>query len=345
MTTDVDPRREHADRLIIEARRAGITSHRELANLLAQAEIETGHFTRFDEDLRYRPEGLLRVFRGRNGIDTLAEARAITEGGPEAVANAVYGGKWGHSQLGNTEPGDGWKFRGRGYFQITGRDNYEVMNTALAGRFGVDLVANPERIAEPAIAAAAAMEFWERNVARRGVQLDIDRATGFINAGRLDLDGRRRAAAEWERKLDAGYMAIDPDRPQPARPLDPTHPARSLFDTALSHLESIERERGIASGPHTVKLSLALTDQAQREGVDRIDRVELNERGTLVRAVQFSPIGDDALLNRKTEAVDIASALQAPEVAIAQRLETHERRASPELALALRETPRMAMSP
>lgn len=307
MTTP-DEARQHADRLIVEAHRAGIDNHREIANLLAQAQVETGNFGRLVENMNYRPEGLLAIFPGRNGMNTLAEAQAIAKGGPEGIANTIYGGDWGKRALGNTEQGDGWDFRGRGYFQITGRANYAVANEALGARFGVDLLDEPERLAEPRIAAAAAVDFWKREVVALGAQDDVDLATGIINKARLELDARRAHAAEWERKLDTGYVAVDPDLPPP-RPIDPRNPARMLFESVLSQVESHERERGIAGGPHTTKLSCALAEQATCDQLDRVDRVEFNEMGSHARAIQFGAHGDDPLFNRRSQPVEIAHVL------------------------------------
>lgn len=316
MTGKDETRREHIDRLIVEARRAGITSHRELANFLAQAEIETGYFTRFSENLNYRPERLLGVFRGRNGMDTLEEAQAVAKGGPEGIANAMYGGRWGQDNLGNTEAGDGWRFRGRGYFQITGRDNYEAMSAALSKRFGVDLVANPDRLAEPGIAAAAAVEYWRQNVVRKGYQLDVDLATGAINTARLHLGERRAAAAEWEQRLDQGYepktsdRQLPPHQSLPRRPVDPANPVHSLFESALSGIEAIERERGIDSGEHSTKLAWAIAGDAAKYGLKQIDRVEFNDRNTLVRGVHFAGGTDDWARNLVTSPVDIGATLE-----------------------------------
>lgn len=85
--------------------------------------------------------------------DELDDAKAD----PKEWFELVYGGDWGATNLGNTQPGDGYKFRGRGLFQLTGRSNY-----ARYGRLvGVDLIRNPDKANDPRIAAAIAVAYMK----------------------------------------------------------------------------------------------------------------------------------------------------------------------------------------
>lgn len=99
-----------------------------LAYMLATAHHETGgKFTASIESLNYSVDGLLKTF-SRERISE-ADARRLGRSASRpadqvAIANAIYGGAWGAKNLGNTEAGDGWRFRGRGLLQITGRSNY-----------------------------------------------------------------------------------------------------------------------------------------------------------------------------------------------------------------------------
>jgi putative chitinase len=126
------------------------------AYVLATARHETGASFATDavESLNYSVEGLLKTF-SRSRISE-ADARRLgrTKDRPadqQAIANALYGGAFGEKNLGNTQPGDGWKFRGRSWPQLTGRRNYQKADDALG--LGGALVANPDRIGELAIAA------------------------------------------------------------------------------------------------------------------------------------------------------------------------------------------------
>ena len=100
---------------------SGITDPNEQAAFMAQMDHESAGFTRLEENLSYSPKQFLKMFGARAGINTEDEAKAILSKGPEATGEAMYGGAWGARNLGNTEPGDGHKFRGRGYTQLTGR--------------------------------------------------------------------------------------------------------------------------------------------------------------------------------------------------------------------------------
>ncbi|MEJ7745552.1 MAG: peptidoglycan-binding protein [Luteimonas sp.] len=190
------------DFLLLRAYEAGIREPRELAAFMGQMQIESGRFNSMQERLGYSGERLLEVFPNRNGMNTQAEADAIARGGQESVANAIYGDTWGRRNLGNTEPGDGWRFHGRGYVQLTGRDNYE----RAARELRIDVVNNPDIAADRETAARIAVHYWQGRVVPNGHQYDVRRATHDINGGENNLDERRAAIAQWERVLTPRIM-------------------------------------------------------------------------------------------------------------------------------------------
>ena len=105
----------------------------------------------------------------------------------EKLFNVVYGGEWGKKNLGNTEEGDGFKFRGRGYIQITGRANYKKFGDMI----GVDLISNPDRALEPEIANKIALAFWNTNVKGKVKDFtDTKKVTKIINGGYHGLKDR-----------------------------------------------------------------------------------------------------------------------------------------------------------
>ena len=93
----------------------------------------------------------------------------------------------GRADLGNTEPGDGFKFRGRGLIQITGRANFQAAGDAL----GVDLVAEPEQLSTPELAARSAAWFWTEHGLNELADVgDFMRITRRINGGTNGFDER-----------------------------------------------------------------------------------------------------------------------------------------------------------
>lgn len=136
----------------------GIDALAHQAAFLANVAHETGMLTRTTENLNYSAKRLMEVWPGR--FKTLESTKPYA-GKPEALANFVYGGR-----LGNTQPGDGWKFRGRGLIQLTGRANY----TEATEELGVDLLTDPDIVAAPSMAACTAGWFWSK----RGISAKVD---------------------------------------------------------------------------------------------------------------------------------------------------------------------------
>ncbi|KAJ34013.1 hypothetical protein BW45_06215, partial [Agrobacterium tumefaciens] len=111
----------------------GVTDGRHVGYVLATPCIETGMtFAPISENLSYSAEGLLRTFPK---YFTPSDAKAYARQ-PQRIANRAYGGRMGN---GNEASGDGWRYRGRGFVQITGKDNYGKFSKLL----GIDLLGNP----------------------------------------------------------------------------------------------------------------------------------------------------------------------------------------------------------
>ncbi len=165
--------------------RFGIDTQEQRAMFLAQIALESTGFTRLSENLNYSAERLVQVFPRRFSSAAFASAYARN---PERIANRVYGGRMGN---GNEASGDGWKYRGRGLKQLTGKWNYEQCGKAL----GLNLVSNPDLLLQPEYAALSAGWFWdERKI--NTVANDIEKATQLINGGLNGLADRR---IFWER--------------------------------------------------------------------------------------------------------------------------------------------------
>ena len=155
-----------------------------LAHFLAQAGHESGGFKISQENLNYSAKGLVNIFKKYFPSEAIALDYAKK---PEKIANRVYSGRMGN---GNEASGDGYKFRGRGDIQLTGRDNY----TAFGKAIGVDIAATPELVATQYQLLSAAW-FWGKNglnkIADTG---DTDAAvtmiTKRVNGGTIGLPDR-----------------------------------------------------------------------------------------------------------------------------------------------------------
>ena len=155
------------------------------AHFFAQTAHETGGFKAFSENLNYSAQGLQGIF-GKYFPGTLEESYARQ---PEKIANRVYASRMGN---GDEASGDGWKYRGRGALQLTGKSNYE----AFAKYLGTDeVVTNPDLVATK-YAFESAMFFFERNklwaICDQGINdAAILALTKRINGGTHGLEDRK----------------------------------------------------------------------------------------------------------------------------------------------------------
>lgn len=160
-----------------------INSISKLTHFLAQCAHESGNFKFVKENLNYSADGLLKVFPKYFSKDT-AEIAARK---PEVIANIVYSNRMGN---GDRASGDGWKYIGRGYIQLTGKSNY----TAFGKYIGVDLVANPELVETKYPLTSAAWYFEVRKlwgIAEQGIDEEtIKKITKLINGGTHGLADR-----------------------------------------------------------------------------------------------------------------------------------------------------------
>ena len=121
-----------------------------VAAFIAQVGHESSQLMHLLESLSYSADALRKTWPSRFDMD-LASATARK---PEQIANIAYG-----NRMGNSTPGDGWKYRGRGLIQITGKSNYRACGEAL----GLDLIAQPELLEKPQHACMSAAWFWATN--------------------------------------------------------------------------------------------------------------------------------------------------------------------------------------
>lgn len=150
----------------------------ELDDFLGQVLHESGMLEKVEESLTYTTAArICAVWPSR--FKTAADAAPCVRN-PQALANRVYGGR-----MGNVQPGDGWRYRGRGLLQVTGRDNYATVGRVL----GLDLLANPDLLARPDVALRASIAWWERNIPDSALG-NVRRITRIVNGGEAGLEHR-----------------------------------------------------------------------------------------------------------------------------------------------------------
>ena len=136
--------------------RYDINNPNRIRAFLAQIGTESGQLSAVSENLNYSAAGLRKIFGKYFPTDELANAYARQ---PEKIANKVYANRLGN---GDEKSGDGWKYRGRGLIQITGKSNYTEADQKMYGLpMGVDLVMEPELLATPEYAAQSAAWWWD----------------------------------------------------------------------------------------------------------------------------------------------------------------------------------------
>jgi putative chitinase len=160
-------------------------TNNQAAHFFGQCAHESGGFKVFSENLNYSAEGLTKIFK--KYFPTIASTAGYARN-PQKIANKVYANRMGN---GLEASGDGWKFRGRGPIQLTGKDNY----TAFAASVNrSDVLTNPDIVADE-LAFESALWFFNRNglfaIADTGVSVDvITKISKRVNGGTHGLDDR-----------------------------------------------------------------------------------------------------------------------------------------------------------
>lgn len=185
------------EELIKAMNRARVTDECMRAQIYAQTAHESGNFTSRTENLNYRAARLRQVWPSR-----FPPADANEYGGnPEKIANCVYSNRMGN---GDESSGDGWKYRGRGFIQLTGKANYIAASRAL----GYDLVNNPDEAANDPYSADLAVWYCTRFRTLRN-PCDVRSSTRTINGGENGLADRQSKFEQY--RNDPTVIKYDPN--------------------------------------------------------------------------------------------------------------------------------------
>ena len=163
-----------------------------LAHFLAQCGHESGGFKLVQENLNYSADGLKRIFP-RHFPGTLAESYARN---PQRIASRAYGGRMGN---GDENSGDGWKYRGRGYIQLTGKNNYSEFDKFV----DENILENPDLVATKYPLLSAAW-FFSRNCLNRAIDASdatVTSVTRCVNGGVIGLADRLKHFREYHKLL------------------------------------------------------------------------------------------------------------------------------------------------
>jgi putative chitinase len=174
----------------------GINTPLRLAHFLAQCSHESGDFKAVRENLNYSAEGLRKIFGKYFPTDALAAQYARQ---PEKIANRVYANRMGN---GDEASGQGFKFRGRGYIQLTGHDNYKAFDAIVPE----DILAEPDLVATKYPLMSAAF-FFNKNglwsICDKGDSIDvITMVTKRINGGTIGLEDRINKFKQYNSSLN-----------------------------------------------------------------------------------------------------------------------------------------------
>ena len=173
----------------------GISNPTRLAHFLSQVAHESGNFKFVNENLNYSSKGLVAIFKKYFPTEALA---MTYQRKADKIANKVYASRMGQ---GDEASGDGYKFRGRGYIQLTGKDNYKAFSDFI----GEDCVANPDLVATKYPLTSAAFFFHKNklwDICDKGHSHDIVTAvTKRVNGGTIGLDDRIKHFEEYNNLL------------------------------------------------------------------------------------------------------------------------------------------------
>tara|TARA_R110002012_G_scaffold311694_1_gene521387 strand:+ start:1879 stop:2436 length:558 start_codon:yes stop_codon:yes gene_type:complete len=167
-----------------------VNSYLRKVHFMAQIEHES-NLKPVSENLNYSESALLRVF-GKYFTEETAKEYARQ---PEKIANIVYANRMGND---DTDSGDGWSYRGKGFIQLTGKNNYK----SLSEFTGIDYVSNPEMLLNEPDAMIAALWFWKvNNINKYADNDDLRNVTRRINGGYNGISHRTELLKKWKKNL------------------------------------------------------------------------------------------------------------------------------------------------
>ncbi len=234
------------------------------AHFFGQTAHETGGFKSFSENLNYGAQGLMGVFK-KYFPDSVTAAKY--ERKPEAIANRVYALRMGN---GPEASGDGWKYRGRGALQLTGKDNYKAFADYLKKP---EIMSNPDLVAD-LYAFESALFFFEKNALWKICDLGVDDQTILsltkrVNGGTHGLDDRREKTKKYYSWVATSAGIVIP----PPANLVASIPATNLTNAASTEPAGTSSKNAMLSANFSLK-DMIRSETATRKGIDNTPNVQ-----------------------------------------------------------------------
>jgi putative chitinase len=192
----LDKLKGHVPQVVIDsipevASKFGINTPLRVAHFLAQCGHESGGFKVTSENLNYSAKGLMGIFKKYFPTEAIANAY---QRNPQKIANKVYANRMAN---GSEASGDGYKFRGRGYIQLTGKENY----TAFGKSIGEDMTVNQDKVSGPYALLSAAWFFSKNGLHKIADEGSSDavvtKITKRVNGGTIGLADRIKHFKEY----------------------------------------------------------------------------------------------------------------------------------------------------
>jgi predicted chitinase len=245
---------------------AGITDPKAQANILAQIKHESGFIPK-RELTNYSAERLMELWgpkeqqksKRKNAVKfpTIQHAQAAIKKGPEYLFGVLYGKR---KDLGNDKFEDGYKYRGGGLIQLTGKHNY----TKASKQLGVDLVNNPELAADPEYAFDIAVKYFERAKKERLTDIDyVNRVVGF-GTGESEGTARKRSAKRLENEIRKGKI-------KPLKDVEKTIATLATTLKGSANLASVKKEEILGNTNQQKTITLASAPEPEKDPYIKFD--------------------------------------------------------------------------
>lgn len=230
---------------------AKITDVTQRAAIMAQVAHESGGFSILSENLNYKAPTLLKLFPKK--FSSPEDAQRVAAGGPESVAERIYGGRMGNAPEGS---GEGFKFRGRGFIQLTGKQNYT--------KFGV--AGNPDNVSNIKQAADTAIRYM---AGFKGSWDDIKGVTKFVNGGYIGLDDRQKYFQSFLNDSSitkSGTSSVAQETTQKTVPVPSTPPSSQVASVSKTN-DTLKDELKTTKAPTVVNNSTTTNTQMGNKAV------------------------------------------------------------------------------